>query len=279
MDLLSLYYKKYKNIVEASDYVNWAQHMLYTDCHEITKLASMTEPLNLFEMESMFERSMKAIRQEEPREEDCVAYHLKELHAKLLSPNVGAISIVKELYHFVIAEDLYEEQMRWYIVSELIDYFEYDGTYNMTKEELNEKVIMHACMHARELWHTQRIEGRFSEFIGQKVIDIETGDNFSIQFGKGALAIECPWRIRNADIVLVGETDSQTNEDAWKSVKQLLSGTTILDVQLFENCPLLIVQCDDLYLDLFHASSNFDGWILKNEEDSYIYSMHGGQVV
>ena len=63
MELLSLYYKKYKNIVEASDYVNWAQHMLYIDCHEIAKLASMTEPLNLFEMESMFECSMKAIRQ------------------------------------------------------------------------------------------------------------------------------------------------------------------------------------------------------------------------
>ena len=134
-------------------------------------------------------------------------------------------------------------------------------------------------MRARELWYTKGIEDRFTEFIGQKVIDIETGGNFSIQFEKAALTIECPWRIRNADIVLVGETDSETNEDAWKSVKQLLSGTTIMDVQLFENCPLLIVQCDDLYIDLFHASSNFDGWILTNEEDSYMYSVHGGQVV
>ena len=162
------------------------------------------------------------------------------------------------MYHFVITEDLYEEQMRWHVVSELIGYFEYDEACNMTKEVLNEKVIK----HARELGHTKGIEDRFTEFIGQKVIDIETGGNFSIQFEKAALTIECPWRIRNEDIVLVGETDSQAYGDEWKSVKQLLSGTTIMDVQLFEHCPLLIVQCDDLYLDMFHASANFDGWIM-----------------
>ena len=274
MELLSLYYKKYKSTVEACDYVKWAQHMLYMDCHEIAKLASMKEPLNLFEVESMFERSMKAIGREEPREEDCVAYHLKELHAKLLMPNVEAISIVKELYRCVITEDLFEEQMRWHEASELVDYFEYDVTCNMEIEELSEKIIT----HARKLWHTKRFEFTFIEFIGEKIIDIDTDVNFIIQFEKGALTIECPWRIRNSENVLIGETDLQTNKDEWKSVKELLSGTTIMDVQLFENCPLLIVQCDDLFLDLFHASTNFDGWTLTDEEDFYIFSMHGGQV-
>ncbi|MCZ2260825.1 hypothetical protein [Sporosarcina sp. G11-34] len=154
MELLSIYYKKYKSTVGASDYVKWAQHMLDMDCHEIAKLASMTEPLNLFEVESMFERSMKATGQEEPREVDCVAYHLKGLHAKLLVPNVEAISIVKELYHCVITEDLFEEQMRWHEAREPVDYFEYDVTCNMTIEELSEEIIT----HARKLWRSKRTE-------------------------------------------------------------------------------------------------------------------------
>ena len=54
MELLSLYCKKYKRIVEASDCVKLAQHMLYMDCSEIAKLPSMTEPLNFFEVERMF---------------------------------------------------------------------------------------------------------------------------------------------------------------------------------------------------------------------------------
>ena len=63
-----------------------------------------------------------------------------------------------------------------------------------------------------------------------------------------------------------------------KSVRELLIGKTIEDVQLLEQCPLLIVQFGNIFLDVFHASSFFDGWNLTDNEDFYIFSMHGGGI-
>ena len=63
-----------------------------------------------------------------------------------------------------------------------------------------------------------------------------------------------------------------------KSVRELLIGRIIDDVQLLEQCPLLIVQFGNVFLDVFHASSFFDGWTLTDEGDLYIFSMHGGSI-
>ena len=55
-------------------------------------------------------------------------------------------------------------------------------------------------------------------------------------------------------------------------------GKTIEDVQLLEQSPLLIIQCDNIFLDVFHASHYFDGWTLTDEDDFYMFSMHGGDI-
>ncbi len=275
IELLELYYKKYTNTVKASDYVEWANGYLYMDMLEIKKLASMSEPLNLFEIQEMFDYAMKAMQRDVPSEELCLNYHIKHLHSQLLMPNEKAGLIVRELYKCTIDYDLFEEQMNWQEISDAIDDFQYgDNQHRYTQDKIDEMIIT----HARKLWHTKISNITFKEIIGQKVTAIDSEVHFIIELEKGAMIIECPWRIRDTGGILLGETDIQSNQKEWKSIGELLIGKTIEDVQLLEQCPLLIVQFGNIFLDVFHASSFFDGWTLTDNEDFYIFSMHGGSI-
>lgn len=277
MELLELYYKKYTSTVQASDYVEWATRHLYMDVREIQKLAGMVlvENQNIFEIEDMFADVMRVLQREEPSKEECVAYHLKHLHSLLLISVEDPILLVKEIYDCTIEHGLFEEQMKWQEVSDAIDDFQYGDNRNEYAIEDIKEMIRY---HARKLWHTKISKVTFTEFIGQKVTAVESNPSFIIEFEKGALIIESPWRVRDANEILLGETDIQSNQREWKAIKELLIGKTIEDVQLLEQCPLLIVQCDNLFLDVFHASSFFDGWTLTDEEDFYMFSMHGGSI-
>jgi hypothetical protein len=277
IELLELYYKKYTGTVQASDYVKWANHYLYMDVPEIKKLASMSMKgqLNHFEIEKMFVDAMNSIQRESPSKEQCLDYHLKCLHSRLLLPTPNAMLIVKEIYDGTIAHDLFEEQMNWQEISDAIDDFQYgDNDYGYTLDKINEMIVA----HARKIWHTKLSKITFKEMIGQKVTAIDSEVHFIIQLEKGAIIIECPWRIRDTSGILLGETDIQSNQKEWKSIEELLVGKTMEDVQLFEQCPLLILQFGNLFLDVFHASSYFDGWTLTDEEDFYLFSMHGGNI-
>lgn len=277
MELLELFYKKYTDTVEALDYVDWAKHYLYMDVLEIQKLASMEmeTPLNIFEIEKMFDDAMVAMNRDAPSMEQCIDYHLKQLHAKLLKPVEDAILVVKEIYNCAIEHNVLDVQMDWQEMSDAIDDFQYGDNLNgYTLDKIN-KMIM---THGRKIWHTKLSNMSFKEIIGQKVKAIDTETHFIIELEKGAIIIECPWRIRDTDCVLLGETDVQSNAREWKAVEELLLGKTIEDIQLLEHCPLLIVQCGHIFLDLFHASSFFDGWTITDEDDLYVFSMHGGSI-
>lgn len=275
IELLALYYKKYIGTVQASDYIEWANHHLYMGTLEVKKLASMKGSLNLFEIEAMFADAMKALQIKAPSGELCVHNHIRHLHSQLLLPSEDSILIVKEIYECTIEHDLLEEQLNWQGISDAIDDFQYgDNLQNYTRDMINEMIIA----YARRLWHTKVSKWTFKELVGQKVTAIDSEIHFIIQLEKGAIIIECPWRIRNADGILLGETDLQSNQKEWGTIADLLVGQTIEDVQLLEQCPLLIVQCGHLFLDVFHASSYFDGWTLTDDEDFYMFSMHGGSI-
>lgn len=265
------------NTVKPTDYIEWAVDSQCLDVREIKKLASMSEEqaLNPFEIEQLFDAAMRAIQWGIPTKEECVSYYMKSLHSKLLLPNQNSILIVKELYDCAVANDLFEEQKYWQEVSDAIADFENEGNVQGLSIERLHEMIIHC---ARKLWHTKIRSITFQQFIGQKITDVETEVHFTILFEKGALTIECPWRIRNTDAILLGETDVNANQREWKSVKELLVGKTLEDVQLLEQCPLLIVQCGDCFLDVFHASSFFDGWTISDEDDFYLFSMHGGSI-
>ena len=275
IEILDLYYKKYKGTVQASDYVEWAAHCLYMDVLEVKKLASMKGSSNLFEIEAMFTDAMKSLQIEVPSRELCVHNHIKKLHSQLLLPSLNSIVIVKEIYDCTIEHDLFDEQLNWQEISDAIDDFQYgDNHHGYTRDKINEMIIA----HARRLWHTKASKYTFKELVGQKVTAIDSEFHFIIELEKGAIIIECPWRIRNSEVILVGETDVQSNQREWKSIADLLVGQKIEDVQLLEQCPLLIIQCGHLFLDVFHASSYFDGWILTDHEGFYMFSMHGGSI-
>lgn len=270
-----MYYKKYTDTVQASDYVAWAIDHLYLEVFEIKKLASMTGRLNIFEIEEMFEAARKSIQREAPSEEESVTYHIRKLYAQLIMPNDKAVTIVKEIYNCAVAYDLSHIQLIWQDISDAIDDFEY-GT-NREGHTLD-KIQDMIMTHARKLWHMQPSEYTFKEFLGQKVTAVNSETQFIILLEKGSIVVECPWRIRDTDGIKIGETDIQTNQREWKTVKAMLTGKTIADIQLFEQFPMLIIQFNDLFLDIFHASSFFDGWTLSDDEDFYMFSVHGGQI-
>lgn len=276
MELVELYHKIYTKKVLAEDYVQWAKHSLYLDVYEIKKLASMdTRKLNIFEVEEMFADAIKSAELTAPTMEECSEYHLKRLHACLLVPNEEAISIVKEIYNFTVEHDLFEEQMTWQEISDAIDDFHYGDNLNKyTHVKISEMIMK----QARRIWHYKLGNIISNDLIGKKVTGIDSEVNFIIELDKGAIIIECPWRIRNTDEILVGETDIASNNRQWKTVKELLIGRSIQDIQLLENCPLLIIQMDSLFVDIFHASAFFDGWTLTDEEGFYLFSMHGGTI-
>ncbi|WP_010096242.1 hypothetical protein [Ornithinibacillus scapharcae] len=277
MELLALYYKIYTDRVQPTDYVKWAYHALYLDDLNVKKLASMSmkEQLNIFEIEQMFEDAMNSLQREIPSKEQCIDFHLQQLHVRLLTPTEHAMTIVKEIYDCAIQHELLEEQIKWQGISDVMDDFQYgDNDHGYTLDKIHQMIVT----HARKLWHTKASKIDFKEFIGQKIIAIDTEIHFIIQFKKGSLVIECPWRIRDTDGILLGETDILSNQQEWRTVNELLVGRTIEDVQLLEQCPILIVQCGNIFLDVFHASSYFDGWTLTDEEDFYVFSMHGGSI-
>jgi hypothetical protein len=56
-------------------------------------------------------------------------------------------------------------------------------------------------------------------FVRNKIILLSHGGaDFLIKLEKGAIIIECPWRIGDTDGILLGETDIQSNQREWKSV-------------------------------------------------------------
>ena len=73
----------------------------------------------------MFEEAIKALHQKSPSKEQCVNYHIKILHSQLLMPTKNALSIVKEIYNCTIKHDIFEEQMNWQEISDVIDDFQY----------------------------------------------------------------------------------------------------------------------------------------------------------
>ena len=81
MDTNILYFKIYEHEVTSSDYVNWAIEMLLNDysTDSLIFLASFFEPLNIFEVEEYFQRSIKELNISKPTHQECAEYYKSHL--------------------------------------------------------------------------------------------------------------------------------------------------------------------------------------------------------
>lgn len=270
-----MYFKKYTQQLEVIDYIQWGQDHLYLDDPTITKLANMPIESNFFEIEAIFDKIRVFHQFKEPTALESAQHRLKKLHANLLLPNRNAIQLVQEIYSLCIEFEMQEEQLIWLELSDVIDDMQHGDHPRYTTES---EVSNYIRIRARELWHTKKSTYPVENLLHQKVTAVDTESGILIYLNQGAITIECPWRLRSTEQILLGETDITFNQKPKQSLAELLIGKTILDIQLYENCPFLIIQMDDVFLDLFHASSFFDGWTLTGEDDFYLFSIHGGHL-
>jgi len=122
----------------------------------------------------------------------------------------------------------------------------------------------------------------YSYFINQAVINVNTEEKvpLGIIFQKGSLIVECPWRIRKGDEILLGETDciSAPKQFSYNKVKELLLSKKIVNISYYRELLFVMEFEDNLSLELFHASSYFEGWALRGDDGFDVFTLPGGEV-
>ncbi|WP_052343794.1 hypothetical protein [Bacillus massiliigorillae] len=156
MNTKLLFYKKFEGKVTSPDYVNWAIHMLEKNMStpSLTILASLNEPLNIFEVESYYSRAKKELQLQEPTKEECVLYYIYVLLRKIVYSDEDVLDVAYDVYkvvrEHVIHEDFLtidevDEFFIWYDISEKIDDFRYgDNLTIFTRNYLTTLIVMEA---------------------------------------------------------------------------------------------------------------------------------------
>lgn len=119
----------------------------------------------------------------------------------------------------------------------------------------------------------------FAPIIGQKVTEINR-IYLVLVLEDGHLTIECPWRLRIGNRIIVGqpETEIEDKKDkAYLELERALIGNTIREIIHFEDISDLSVAFDrEVMLDLFHDSSWYEGWQLQGPGQFLVVSTPGG---
>ena len=112
----------------------------------------------------------------------------------------------------------------------------------------------------------------FSTFFGQKVTDIiPVGTELiNVKFENGNLNVECSWRLRNRNSILVGASE-QRGVEFLSTLKKHLLENPITNIYHFEPTEDLIIEFNkELYLDLFADSSSFEQYQLYKGENLFL---------
>lgn len=104
-------------------------------------------------------------------------------------------------------------------------------------------------------------------FFGKEVVKI-LGIQPTLEFDDGGfLTIECSWRLRDRDTILLGCPEYE-RESAKKVISQLseyLLNREIISIQLIPPVSDLVINFNsDLILELFSISSAFENWTFSN---------------
>jgi hypothetical protein len=140
VDTPILFYKIHQGEVDPIDYINWALKMLENnnDSFSLNILSSLSEPLNIFEVEDYFKRALRELKMQEPTFEECAEYYIQQLARRILEEENSAIDLAYKIYEIVRELDNCDGLEEWYNISEMIDDFRYgDNISNLSKVALN----------------------------------------------------------------------------------------------------------------------------------------------
>lgn len=118
-------------------------------------------------------------------------------------------------------------------------------------------------------------------FIGRKVIEINEMYPILIFAEEGALTIECSWRLRNSEIIIVGCSEydlDKTHKEAHEKLLNLLLGKKIKSVKFIPPVSDLIIDFEnELRLELFSDSNIYESWTLSDGKGFELISATAGQ--
>ena len=145
MDTQFLYYKKYKSYVAPVDYVNWAIKLLENKLSSpsLNILASLREPLNIFEVERYFKNAVFELKLPEPSHKESAEGYVQYLLQQIILGNGNVIDTAYEVYKILREYLDYDDEklIVWYTISEMIDDFYYGDNINNITEDFLLKVI------------------------------------------------------------------------------------------------------------------------------------------
>lgn len=96
-------------------------------------LSSLSEPVNIFEVENYFKRAAEEIQLQKPSYNACSIHYLQHLANQILMDGTQAIDNAYEIYEIMREMDEAPCYTTWYEISELIDDYRYgDNPTNLT---------------------------------------------------------------------------------------------------------------------------------------------------
>ena len=118
-------------------------------------------------------------------------------------------------------------------------------------------------------------------FIGRKVIEINEMYPILTFSDEGFLTVECSWRLRNNEIILVGcnEYNSEkTHKEAHEKLLNLIFGTEIKNIKFIPPVSDLFIDFENgLSLELFSDSNIYESWSLSDGKGFELISATAGQ--
>ncbi|WP_079523564.1 hypothetical protein [Solibacillus isronensis] len=149
METNRLFYKKSQCQIEAKDYLEWAYSMLenkYTSS-ALNILAFLEEPINIFEVEQLFQRAVAELKLDEPTYKKQVNAQLQYLLQQIITDKESAIDNAYELYKIYRDNLGYDEHktLAWLLITDMVDDFKHgDNKNNYTHELIKQSIVQTA---------------------------------------------------------------------------------------------------------------------------------------
>lgn len=149
METNRLFYKKTHGQIEAKDYVEWAYSMLINNysSNTLSMLAFLEEPLNSFEVEQYFQRTLDELNLVEPMYEEQINAQIQYLLQQIITHKEYAMDYAYDLYKIYVKNFGYEEDKTivWLYLTDMIDDLKYgDNINNYTKKSVERSILQAA---------------------------------------------------------------------------------------------------------------------------------------